>query len=316
MAKFISKCFSEIALMAAAVLWAGCSDVDKNSKNEKPASKALSSSSAEILSPVESTDSATPQNAVEKDDSFFNAPQKDSIDANSKATVLLDSAKKLEVKRARDSLMKAFFPIERKDKACMEKVNAGLRYDIGNLLKYGSVKRYECIRKRKEIVLVHPRWDIGMKTRRYYDENLGRDIDDILKSLIKANLIQPIVPVKVLLENIKSANKQTLSQEMYSRVTFAFRQRTPSLRHIYGKFLKKDSVNTFEGKITLKLSIAADGTVKESSINSSTTGVRDFDEEIRNAVSRWTFSKVKSGNTVVYVSIRFYKDDQVSSRSK
>jgi len=29
MAKFISKCFSEIALLAAAVLWAGCNDVNK-----------------------------------------------------------------------------------------------------------------------------------------------------------------------------------------------------------------------------------------------------------------------------------------------
>ncbi|MBQ5404057.1 MAG: TonB family protein, partial [Bacteroidales bacterium] len=84
-------------------------------------------------------------------------------------------------------------------------------------------------------------------------------------------------------------------------------QRSPGLRHIYRKFVKKDSANTFQGKIVLKLTIAADGSVKESSIKKSTTGVKEFDENIRTVVSRWTFPKVKSGTTVVYVPIQFFE---------
>ena len=38
--------------------------------------------------------------------------------------------------------------------------------------------------------------------------------------------------------------------------------------------------------------------------------------EIRKAVSRWTFTKVKSGNAVVYVPIRFYEEDKTSSQTK
>ena len=77
-----------------------------------------------------------------------------------------------------------------------------------------------------------------------------------------------------------------------------------------------NSANTIEGEITLKLTIAADGTVKETSIMESTTGVKEFDEEIRNAVSQWTFSKVKSGKIVVYVPIHFSENDKTSSQPK
>ena len=67
-------------------------------------------------------------------------------------------------------------------------------------------------------------------------------------------------------------------------------------------FLEGKPSNPFEGKITLMLTISADGTVKDALIISSTTGVKDFDENIINAVCRWTFSKVKSGEIVVTLS--------------
>ena len=64
------------------------------------------------------------------------------------------------------------------------------------------------------------------------------------------------------------------------------------------------------------MTIAADGFISELAIISSTTGVKDFDENIRNAVSSWKFSKKNSGKIVVYVTIRFYKEDEGSSQSK
>ena len=79
------------------------------------------------------------------------------------------------------------------------------------------------------------------------------------------------------------------------------RQRTPGLRHIYNKFLKKKP--GFQGKVTLKFTIAPGGEIISISIASSTTGYGEFDGEVKNAVSRWKFSKVKSGNTTVTIHL-------------
>jgi TonB family protein len=84
------------------------------------------------------------------------------------------------------------------------------------------------------------------------------------------------------------------------------RQRTPGLRHIYNKFLKIKP--GFQGKVTLKFTIAPGGEIISISIASSTTGYGEFDGEIKNAVSNWTFSKVKSGNTTVTIPFTFSED--------
>ena len=81
------------------------------------------------------------------------------------------------------------------------------------------------------------------------------------------------------------------------------RQRTPGLRHIYNKFLKKKP--SFQGKVILKFTIAPGGEIISISIASSTTGYNEFDEEVKTAVSRWKFSKVKSGNTTVTIPFPF-----------
>jgi len=289
MANFFSKYFSEIALMATAVLWAGCGNVDKDSKNEKSVSNG----------PAESPDSATLPHVSEKDDSLASEILKDSLDANAQTVVLLDSAKLLEKQRTRDSLMKTFFPIERTHK---EKKKWGLRYDIGRLLSYGSAKRRDSVRTNL--------FNIGTKI--CYDgvvaPRSGFEKDGLLQVFLRStNTAKLRGTVKVLYKNIEFADKQTVNQDMVSRVKRVFQQRSPGLKHIYRKFLKKNPDNSFEGVITLKLTIAADGTVKKSSIKNSTTGVKSFDEEIRIAVSRWTFPKVKSGTIVVYVPIRFYE---------
>ena len=57
--------------------------------------------------------------------------------------------------------------------------------------------------------------------------------------------------------------------------------------------------------MTLKITIAPDGDVSKISVASSTTGYKDFDGEIKVAVSRWKFSKVKSGNTTVTIPFDF-----------
>ena len=81
------------------------------------------------------------------------------------------------------------------------------------------------------------------------------------------------------------------------------RQRTPGLRHIYNKYLKKQP--GFAGNVTLRFTIAPGGDVITISIASSSTGYSEFDNAVKNAVKRWTFSKVKSGNTTVTIPFTF-----------
>ena len=80
------------------------------------------------------------------------------------------------------------------------------------------------------------------------------------------------------------------------------RQRIPGLKNIYNKCLKKKE---FEGTVKLKFTIAPGGEIISISTLSSNTGFKEFDSEIKNAISRWTFSKVKSGNTTVTIPFKF-----------
>ena len=81
------------------------------------------------------------------------------------------------------------------------------------------------------------------------------------------------------------------------------RQRTPGLRHIYNKHLKKKP--GFQGKVTLKFTIAPGGEIISMAVVGSTTGYPEFDIEVKKAVSGWTFGKVKSGNTTVTIPFTF-----------
>lgn len=82
------------------------------------------------------------------------------------------------------------------------------------------------------------------------------------------------------------------------------RSRSPGLRHIYNNFLKQHP--GFAGKITLHFEIAPGGDVVAVGIASSTTHVRDFDQEILRQVKSWRFEPVKSaGNDNVTVPINF-----------
>lgn len=93
------------------------------------------------------------------------------------------------------------------------------------------------------------------------------------------------------------------SSRSASEIMKVVRMRTPGLRHIYNKFLKKNP--GFQGKVTLKFSIAPGGEVISIAVVSSTTGYAEFDNEVKKAVARWTFNKIKSGNTTVTIPFTF-----------
>jgi TonB family protein len=82
------------------------------------------------------------------------------------------------------------------------------------------------------------------------------------------------------------------------------RQHTPGLRHTYNRYLKTNP--GFRGKVTLKFSIAPSGSIVELTIVGTTTGVSEFDEEVRKKVRSWRFEAIKGrSNDVVTVPFTF-----------
>lgn len=183
--------------------------------------------------------------------------------------------------------------------------------------------------------LVHP-WD----TKKFFDEkpegkllekkkkrrldslrNIGELIDSGVTTLYGVYEANPravaIASVKIqtkskglvdfpVREKISVVEKSSLDKESVFKVLVSF---TPGLRHIYSiKYLMKNPDNHFEGEIVFKLIIVADGTVKDIQIVSSTTGYKEFDEDIQKAVNRWRFPKVKSGETIVTFPITFHEN--------
>lgn len=85
-------------------------------------------------------------------------------------------------------------------------------------------------------------------------------------------------------------------------------KRTQALRHIYNKYLKQNPEHFFDGTMILKIKLLADGSVKECQIVLSTTNNKEFEKDVRIAVSHWTFPKVESGETVATFPITFQEN--------
>lgn len=97
-------------------------------------------------------------------------------------------------------------------------------------------------------------------------------------------------------------NEKNVSRSASDVLKF-FRQRTPGLRHVYRKHLKK--MPGFQGQITLKFTIISCGEISDISIVSSTTQNRNFDAEILEKVSHWRFNSTKYGKTTVTMPLIF-----------
>ncbi len=117
-------------------------------------------------------------------------------------------------------------------------------------------------------------------------------------------------------DEMKSAGGNEHDKDSILKV---IRQRTPGLRHIYNKHLRKnrakaclknsqDNFNLdFNGMVVFKLNINADGSVQKIEIQSSNTGNKDFDDEVKRALSRWKFPKMNSNETVTFPVTFFEK---------
>jgi TonB family protein len=79
--------------------------------------------------------------------------------------------------------------------------------------------------------------------------------------------------------------------------------RMPGLRNIYNKYLKLKP--GFNGKVTLKFTIAPGGDIVNISIVSSTTSYSEFDTAVKNMVATWKWKVIKSGDTTPTIPFNF-----------
>ena len=221
--------------LAAAVLWAGCSDSDKNADKSLEQEKGKTEQSLD----------------VKKED-----------------------AEKLR----RDSVFKA-------------SIDSVLK-SVGHLSTHGTTTLYGC-RPENGCSVKRDEYGIPVIDEKYLQ---GR-----ARGVAKAPTYEELSVVSGV-----DSNRVLVLRTI--------RQRTPGLRHIYNKHLKRNP--SFSGTIVFRLNINADGAVQKVQIDSTTTGNTDFDEEVQKAVGRWNFQNMNSGvvaklNTDVVATfpIRFYEDE-------
>lgn len=91
-------------------------------------------------------------------------------------------------------------------------------------------------------------------------------------------------------------------------------QHRPEFDDIHQKYMKKAKKN-FEGIIALKFTIAPAGNIIDISIEKTTTGELEFDQQIKKAVSMLNFGAVSGGNKTVIIPISFTDKETDSSKN-
>ena len=92
-------------------------------------------------------------------------------------------------------------------------------------------------------------------------------------------------------------------------------QHYEELDEIYKQYMK-DNKRRFEGRVALKFTIAASGKIIDISIESTTTGEFEFDQQIKLAVSTWDFGEIPgSNNKTIIVPFGFKDDEKQASAS-
>ena len=236
MASLFGKCWNNFVLLAAAVLWAGCSDADKNADK---------------------------------------LPEQEKVNTEQSLSV----KKENDEKARRDSVLETLKKIKKATKELEVELT-------------GTTTLYGC----------RPENGCSVKI----DENGIPVIDEkYLQGRARGVAKAPTY------EELSVASGVDSNRVLVLRT---IRQRTPGLRHIYNKHLKRNP--SFSGTIVFRLNINAGGAVQKVQIDSTTTGNTDFDAEVQKAVGRWNFQNMNSGvvaklNTDVVATfpIRFYEDE-------
>jgi len=266
MAKNFRKFLGKVALMTAAVLWAGCNDSEKKEDD----AVVLKNVKAELPQVID----APKARILEKAE--FPAEDSAVVDSVASASDIAESSASDSFavpERPKDSLLKKAVRIAKvKSEMGMIRALYGVvEEDMGRAVAlYG-------VRPPREIIMPDGPREIHQPK-------------PVPRCLVK----------ELTEEDVVAGKDNDIDVEYFMKV---FRQRSPSIRHICNKNLytnvkyRAKRTKEFEGKIVFEVKIAPSGEVENIEIKSST--VR-FSEEIRKSIARWAFPKTKKGGTFTF----------------
>ena len=340
MAKSFRNYLRKFAILATSVLWASCSDANKNADKSSIVDDKPSVSSYEeqkVIDNVKELQNETPNsNNVSNPIYRFIHTQ---FSANgveikvSRAVLIDDSVYNDDVEKIADILRE-------KSNALFETYDSFYKKDVHEqwnhlfltvdifINKNGFVDKVEfdkvdnkaskTFKKKIAEHLMQTRFkDVGKNivslSFDFYHDRLAGILDGspvMLKTKVNSAVNAPTG------DELKISNGVIYDKATILKV---FRQRTPGLHHIYNKHLNRnrtiscqknnqDDVDPdFSGTIVFQLNIDLDGSVQKIKIQSSNTGNKDFDDEIKRALCRWYFPKLKSIEVVTF-PITFFKN--------
>ena len=264
MAKNFSKYLGKIALMTAAVLWAGCGDSDKKADESVVLNNVKTvqpqNADAPQASVTETAESSTDASKVAESSSESVAESSVSVSDN-------------VTEHPKDSLRKKVSRIKnvKSEMGMIRALYGVVEEDMGRAVAlYGVRLPREIIMPDGPREIHQPRPVARCYVKELTEEDVvvgeGSDID--VQTLLKV-----------------------------------FRQRSPGIRHICNKNIynnvkiRAKRTKEFEGKIVFEVKIAPSGDVENIKIKSSTV---PFSEEIRKSITRWVFSKTQKGGTFTF----------------
>ena len=274
MAKNFSKYLGKIALMTAAVLWAGCGD--SNKKTDEPvvqkSVKAEQSQNAEVL--VEQL------NKLEVPQASVAETAESSTDASKVAESSLESV-------AESSASVGDNVAERPNDSLRKKASriAKVKSEIGMIRAlYGVIE--EDMGRAVALYGVRPPREIIMPDG-------PREIHQ--PRPVARCYVKELTEEDVVVRDGGDIDVQTLLK--------VFRQRSPGIRHICNKNLYRNvkyrakRTKEFEGETLFEMKIAPTGEVENVEIKSTND---QFSEEIRKSITRWVFPKTQNGGTFTF----------------
>ncbi len=102
-----------------------------------------------------------------------------------------------------------------------------------------------------------------------------------------------------------SGSQSALGKRSEESVRSVMLSYTGRLTYIYNKYLKREA--NLSGKMVVEVEIAADGTVANVELVSSTIGNAEFEREVLNLVRRWKYPAIDSGTVTVTYPLFFNK---------
>ncbi|MBN2089811.1 TonB family protein, partial [candidate division KSB1 bacterium] len=134
------------------------------------------------------------------------------------------------------------------------------------------------------------------------DDLIDEYVEDEVKTSVKLEKKSQIQVEKPTESNISQEAQGFRTEQSVMAIINKIQGR---LQYIFEKYLKRDT--EFRGKVTIELTIAANGTISSARIRASSTGNPAFDQEILQTIKRLKFPAIPQGTANFVIPFVFQR---------